>query len=94
MTSDGTWTVAEPGPDGASAIPVPGPGVSSSQTFDVHSASTPENRLPPAGGITADLLGTPEDVETMVHTIADLCSAREENREEQGPRLAVRLRLG
>ncbi|MFH8386682.1 hypothetical protein ACH4E7_38120 [Kitasatospora sp. NPDC018058] len=95
LTSEGTWTVAESQPGGASAIPAPGPSVSSSQAFNVRSSTPPpEKRIVLPGEITAELLGAPEDVRTMVRTISGLCSAREEGQEEQGPQLAVRLRLG
>ncbi|MFG2844128.1 hypothetical protein ACGF12_13295 [Kitasatospora sp. NPDC048296] len=94
LTPEGIWTVAESRPDGVSAIPVPGPAVSASQAFDVHSLTPLEGRTVLPGEITAELLGTPADVEAMLRTIGDLCSACEEGRERQGPQLAVRLRLG
>ncbi|MFE5586609.1 hypothetical protein [Kitasatospora sp. NPDC056531] len=94
LTSEGTWTVAVSHPGGASAIPVPGPAVSTSQAFDVHSFTPLEGQTVLPGEITAELLGAPADVEAMLRTITGLCSAREEGRERQGPQLAVRLRLG
>ncbi|MFD8706808.1 hypothetical protein ACFV1W_30105 [Kitasatospora sp. NPDC059648] len=94
LTSEGTWTVAEAGPGGTEAIPVPGPAVSTSQAFDVQSPAPPQR--PPAltGGATAELLGTPEHVDTMLRALAALCRVDEQGREEQGPQLAVRLRIG
>ncbi|MFI9363054.1 hypothetical protein ACIG5E_18665 [Kitasatospora sp. NPDC053057] len=94
LTSEGTWTVAEAGPEGTSAIPVPGPAVSSSQAFDVQSPAPPRQRPALTGEAMAELLGAPEHVETMLRVLAALCRVDEEDREEQGPQLAVRLRLG
>ncbi|MGW2371075.1 MULTISPECIES: hypothetical protein [Kitasatospora] len=93
LTSEGSWTVAEAGPDGTSAIPVPGPAVSTSQAFDVQSPAPPPDRPALTGEATAELLGAPEHVETMLRALTALCRVDEENREEQGPQLAVRLRL-
>ncbi|MEU6972330.1 hypothetical protein AB0A71_32355 [Kitasatospora aureofaciens] len=94
LTSESTWTVAEAGPEGTRTIPGPGPAVSTSQAFDVQSPAPPPG--PPAltGEATAELLGAPEHVETMLRALSALCPVDEEGREEQGPQLAVRLRLG
>ncbi|MFH9347914.1 hypothetical protein [Kitasatospora sp. NPDC017646] len=95
LTPEGTWTVAEAGPEGTEAIPVPGPAVSASQSFDVESAAAPPPRRPAlTGEATAELLGAPEHVGTMLRALAALCRVEEQGREEQGPQLAVRLRLG
>ncbi|MFG3224582.1 hypothetical protein ACGF07_07370 [Kitasatospora sp. NPDC048194] len=94
LTSESTWTVAEPRLGGASPGPGPGPAVSASQAFDVHHGTPPGRGAGPAGGVTAELLGAPEDVEVMLRTLTGCCSAQEEGRRQEGPQLVVRLRLG
>ncbi|KJS59864.1 hypothetical protein [Streptomyces rubellomurinus] len=95
LTSEGTWTIAAPRPDGAAeAVRAPGPAPAVSQTFDVSTAAPASHGFTAVGGITADLLGTPDDVTTMLHALAALGPLSEEHRDHQGPLLAVQLRLG
>ncbi|MFI8455530.1 hypothetical protein [Kitasatospora sp. NPDC085464] len=101
VTSEGTRVVAGAQPDGVS--------VRLSQSFDARDPrDPPEARESPAtgspdgpahpialaGGVGADLLGSPDDVRRVLGVLAGLCATEEESREEQGPQLAVRLRLG
>ncbi|MGA5822840.1 hypothetical protein ACPC54_33885 [Kitasatospora sp. NPDC094028] len=85
LTSEGTWTVNAPGP---------GPPPAVSQTFDVSAAVPSGQGFAPAGGITANLLGAPEDVEAVLGALAGFGPLHEEGRDHQGPLLAVRVRLG
>ncbi|MFJ8623822.1 hypothetical protein ACIRD3_13385 [Kitasatospora sp. NPDC093550] len=94
VTPEGTWVVAEAQPDGPEAITAPGPSVGLSQTFDAHGAGAPGQPTALAGEVGAELLGRSEDVARILHALAGLGLVVEEGREEQGPQLAVRLRLG
>lgn len=93
VTSEGVRVVAEPRIHRTPAGPAPSPSVSFSQSFDAHRAGTPGP--PPAlpEGLSADLLGGPEDVERVLRALAGLCRTHEEGRAAQGPWLAIRLRL-
>ncbi|WP_104819002.1 hypothetical protein [Kitasatospora sp. MMS16-BH015] len=66
-----------------------------SEVFDRTSGPA---RLPPlllpGGGLTVELLGTPADAEAMARALAGLGATRRTGHEQQGPHLAVRLRLG
>ncbi|MGW1178649.1 hypothetical protein ACWD4P_33590 [Kitasatospora sp. NPDC002543] len=94
VTSEGTRVVAEPRIHRAPAGAAPTPSASHSQSFDAHAAGSPGPPVALPGGITADLLGRPEDVERVLRALAGLCRTRERSRTDQGPQLAVRLRLG
>ncbi|MGK4585471.1 hypothetical protein [Kitasatospora sp. HPMI-4] len=94
LTPEGTWTVTGSGLQDSRGIPGSGPAVVSSQAFDTRDSTEQRNPVSSADGITADLLGAPDDVETMVRVLAELFRAGEQSREEQGPYVEVRLRLG
>ncbi|MFE7528776.1 hypothetical protein ACFU7Y_24105 [Kitasatospora sp. NPDC057542] len=93
VTSEGVRVVAVPEPEGATAGPAPSPSVRLSQAFDAHAAGRPGPPAALAGPLAADLLGGPGDVERVLSALAGFCRTHEEGREEQGPLLAVRLRL-
>ncbi|MET8542437.1 hypothetical protein ABZW03_17550 [Kitasatospora sp. NPDC004799] len=103
VTSEGVRVVAEPRISRTPAAPAPSPSASLSQSFDARSSdprSSDDHRtaapVPPAvppGGLVGLLLGAPQDVERVLRALAGLCRVHEEGREQQGPQLAVRLRL-
>lgn len=93
VTSEGVRVVAEPRIHRSPTAPAPIPSASFSQSFDAHAAGSPGPPVKLPGGLTADLLGGPADVERVLRALAGLCRTREEGRERQGPQLAVRLRL-
>ncbi|WP_030230987.1 hypothetical protein [Streptomyces sp. NRRL S-350] len=109
LTSEGTRVVAEPRPGsggapttapgpsrGPSARPPAGagPSASLSQTFDAHSEAAPGRPVALAADVGAEVLGRPEDVERVLRALSGRCRAHQVHREEHGPQLAVRLRLG
>ncbi|MGW3230773.1 hypothetical protein [Kitasatospora sp. NPDC001095] len=93
VTSEGVRVVAEPRIHRTPTTPGPSPPASLSQSFDAHRAGSPGPPVALSGGLAADLLGGPEDVERVLRALTALCGTREEGRERQGPQLAVRLRL-
>ncbi|MFD8755383.1 hypothetical protein ACFV0O_31080 [Kitasatospora sp. NPDC059577] len=97
VTSEGTRVVAGPRPAGAPPRAAPAGVHLFSQAFDARSGrdrATPTQAITLAGGIDADLLGGHEDVERVLTVLTALCGTVEQEREAQGPHLAVRLRLG
>ncbi|WP_316527454.1 hypothetical protein [Kitasatospora brasiliensis] len=94
VTSEGIRVVAEPRITRAPTGPAPSPSVSSSQAFDAHRPGAPGPPLVLPGGLAAELLGGPEDVERVLGALAARCPTHEVGRERRGPQLAVRLRLG
>ncbi|MFJ6619706.1 hypothetical protein ACIQOW_19285 [Kitasatospora sp. NPDC091335] len=94
VTSEGTRVVARPRITRTPTGPAPIPSTSLSQSFDAHRAGSSGPPVTLAGEVAADLLGRPEDVERVLRVLSGLCRTRERGRAEQGPQLAVRLRLG
>ncbi|MFI2612626.1 hypothetical protein [Kitasatospora sp. NPDC018619] len=108
VTSEGVRAVAEPRITRSPPAPAPGPSVRLSESFDArsfgaesyeaesyeaHRAGVPEPPVTLAGALAAELLGGPEDVRRVARALAGLCRTQEEDREERGPQLVVRLRL-
>ncbi|MGW3044006.1 hypothetical protein ACWC9T_29080 [Kitasatospora sp. NPDC001159] len=93
MTPEGTRTAVVSGPTSSWVAPGNGPAVIFSQAFDIIGKHVGPNPAPLMGGITADLLGTPKDVETIASVLAELFQVREEARQVQGPHILARLRL-
>lgn len=87
LTSERTWTVAP-------AAPAPGPSPAVSQTFDVTTAAPSDHAYAAPGRLAAELHGTAEAVEALLRALADFGPLSEEGRDERGPVLTVRLRLG
>ncbi|MCC9305772.1 hypothetical protein LN042_01385 [Kitasatospora sp. RB6PN24] len=94
VTPQGTRSVAGPAADGASTVPSAPPGMSSSQAFDVRTAAQRRRPVPLPGEATADVLGLVADVGALTHTLGELFRVQESGRDEQGPNLSLRLRIG
>jgi hypothetical protein len=95
LTAEHTWAVAGPGAGRTGVPPPPGPPTTTAQTFDVQSAPVRQVRpVTLAGEITADLLGSPGDVDRLVRVLTGLLQVQRGARRDQGPQLELRLRLG
>ncbi|MFE9426403.1 hypothetical protein ACFYNO_25975 [Kitasatospora sp. NPDC006697] len=87
LTTEHRWTVAD------GDAPGDAPAVTWSQAFDTLGSRLPASPLDLDAAVTVSVLGTPEDVERLLHVLAELVTAEERGREEAGPLVEVRLRL-